>query len=248
SSVVLIPSYLAAIQNYRPEQTGAPLLWLAIPQLLAGALAVYLLGRVDARLILAAGFALVAVACLMDAQITTLWSGNSFYMSQLILAIGEGLAFNGMVGSIVLDLLNSGGMENASAVLSFGGFFQTVRLFGGELGASFVQFFLHSRQVFHYDHLASGLANGSPAVLARMHLLTAGMRVKSEAANIAAGRAAGLFVGSVRQQAFTLAIMDSFTLIACAATACLFLVLGLHSLKVGFKQIIAASAQKKAAS
>ncbi len=108
ASVVLIPSYLAVIQNYRPDQTGPVLLWLAIPQFLAGALAVYLLGRIDARLILATGFALVAIGCLMDSRISTLWSGNSFDVSQLVLAMGEGLAFNGMVGAIVLDLAELG--------------------------------------------------------------------------------------------------------------------------------------------
>ncbi len=248
ASVVLIPSYLSVIENYRPEQIGPVLLWLAIPQFVAGVLAVYLLGRIDARLILASGFALIAIGCLLDSRITTLWSGKSFDVSQLILAMGEGLAFNGMVGSIVLDLLNSGSMERAAAVLSFGGFFQSIRLFGGELGSSFIQFFLHSRQVFQYDLLASGIQGGSEPVIQRTHLLTGAMRPGSAAADIAAGRAADLFLASVKQQAFTLSIMDSFTLIAYAATACLFVVCCLHPLKIGFKQIIAATAAGKSPS
>ena len=248
ASVVLIPSYLSAIKNYRPEQVGPVLVWLAIPQLLAGALAVYLLGKIDARLILAVGFALIATGCLMDAQITTLWAGNSFEVSQLVLAFGEGLAFNGMVGSIILTVLNSGAMQNPAAVLSFGGFFQTIRLFGGESGASFIQFYLHHRQVFHYDLLAAGLQGGSAPVIARTHLLTAGMGARSTAGNIAAGRAAELLAGTVTQQAFTLSIMDNFTLLACAATGCLLVVFCLRPLKIGFKQIIAASTAKPASS
>lgn len=247
ASVVLIPTYLAAIRNYRPDQTGPVLLWLAIPQLLAGVLAVYLLGKIDARLILAAGFALVAIGCLMDSRISTLWSGNSFDQSQLILAMGEGLAFNGMVGAIVLDLLNSGSMEKAADVLTFGGFFQTIRLFGGELGASFIQFFLHSRQVFHYDVLAAGLQGGSQPVLSRTRLLSAAMRAHG-AQNLAAGRSAEILLASVRQQAFTLSIMDSFTLIAWAATACLLVVVCLRSLQLGFPQILAASSAAKSSS
>jgi MFS transporter, DHA2 family, multidrug resistance protein len=247
ASVVLIPSYLGVIQNYRPDQTGPVLLWLAIPQFLAGALAVYLLGRIDARLILAAGFALVAIGCLMDSRISTLWSGNSFVASQLVLAMGEGLAFNGMVGAIVLDLLNSGSMEKAADVLTFGGFFQTIRLFGGELGASFIQFFLHSRQVFHYDLLAAGIQGGSEPVIERAQLLAGAMRAHGTK-DVAAGRSAEIFLASVRQQAFTLSIMDSFTLIACAATAWLLVVACLRSLKVGFPQIIAASTPPKSSS
>ena len=246
ASVVLIPSYLGTIQNYRPEQTGDVLLWLAIPQFGAGVLAVYLLRKIDARIILATGFSLVALGCLMDSRITTLWSGNSFDVSQLVLAMGEGLAFNGMVGSIVLNILSAGGMDKASAALTFGGFFQTVRLLGGEVGASFVQFFLHHRQVFHYDLLAAGLDGGSQQVSARTHMLVSAIGARSDAGNIAIGRSAGLFAGSVTQQAFTLSIMDNFTFIAYAATACLLVVFCLRPLKIGFKQIIAASAAKNA--
>jgi hypothetical protein len=55
-------------------------------------------------------------------------------------------------------------------------------------------------------------------------------------------------VGSIRQQAFTLAIMDGVTLIACVATGCLLIIACLKGLKVGFPQIIAASASTKSAS
>lgn len=241
ASVVLVPSYLSTIQGYRPEQTGPVLLWLAIPQLLAGAVAVYLLGRIDSRLILAAGFTLIAIGCLVNARITTLWSGDSFTTSQLVLSFGEGLAFSGMVGTIVLDILNSASMESASAALSFGGFFQTARLFGGELGASFIQFLLHRRQVFHYDILAAHLDGGSPQMIARSHLLSAAMKARSTTGSAAIGRSATLLLGSVKQQAFTLSVTDSFLFIAYVATASLLVVACLRPLKIGYRQIIAAS-------
>jgi DHA2 family multidrug resistance protein len=243
SSVVLVPSYLTAIRGYRPEQVGPVLLWLAIPQLLAGLLAIYLLGRIDSRLILAAGFATIAVAALMDSHITSVWSGSSFDLSQIVLAMGEGFALNGLVGTIVLDLTNSGSMDKGPDVLSFAGFFQTIRLFGGELGASFIQFFLHSRQVFHGDLLSADVQGGSTPVIERAHTLAAGMHAQSVTQDIATGRAAVLFAGSIRQQAFTLSIMDAFTLIAYIATACLLIIACLRGLKVGFPQIIAAPAK-----
>jgi MFS transporter, DHA2 family, multidrug resistance protein len=244
ATVVLVPSYLAVIKGYRPEQTGPVLLWLAIPQVFSGFLAVYLLGKIDARLILAAGFALVAIGCLMDARISPAWSGNSFDASQLVLALGEGIAFNGMVGAIILDILNSGSLEKAADVLSFGGFFQTIRLFGGEIGASFIQFFLHRRQVFHSDLLLAGIDGGSAPVVSRTRLLLGGLRPGAATQDVAFGRAAEIFGGTIQRQAYTQAIMDSFMLIAYAAACCLFLVVCLKSLKVGFSQIIAASHKK----
>ena len=248
SAVVLVPSYLTTLRGYRPEQIGPVLLWVAIPQVLAGLLAIYLLGRVDSRLILTTGFALIAIAALMNSHITSVWSGNSFDMSQIVLARGEGFAFNGMVGTIILDIMNSGSMDKGPDVLSFSGFFQTIRLLGGELGASFIGFFLHSRQVFHYDLLSAGIQGGATPVIERSRILAAGMNPQGATHDMATGRAAVLFAGSIRQQAFTLAIMDSFTLIACVATTCLLIVVCLRSLKVGFPQIIAASAPAKSVS
>jgi len=243
SGVVLVPSYLTAIRGYRPEQVGPVLLWLAIPQFLAGLLAIYLLGRIDSRLIMATGFATIALSALMDSHITSAWSGNNFELSQIGLAMGEGFAFNGMVGTIVLDLVNSGSMNKGPDVLSFSGFFQTIRLFGGELGASFIQFFLHSRQVFHGDLLSADIQGGSTPVLERAYMLTAGVHGQAATKDIDMGQAAALFAGGIRQQAFTLSIMDAFTLIAYVATACLLIVACLRGLKVGFREIIAATAK-----
>lgn len=244
AGVVLVPSYLAVIKGFRPEQTGPVLLWLAVPQLLAGLLAVYLMGRIDARLILATGFAMIAIGCAMNARISPAWSGNSFVFSQLILSMGEGLAFNGMVGSIILDIINSGSLEKPADVLTFAGFFQTVRLLGGEVGASFIQFFLHQRQVFHADLLLTGIEGGSEAVIARSRLLYAGMHAQAATPDLAMNRAALLFGGGLQLQAYTQAVMDGFKLIAYTATGCLLIVVCLKALRVGFVQLIAASSKE----
>jgi MFS transporter, DHA2 family, multidrug resistance protein len=121
-------------------------------------------------------------------------------------------------------------------------------LFGGELGASFIQFFLHSRQVFHFDVLAAGIQGGSAPAVARARLLHAGTRATAATLDVGLGRSAILLGGSVQQQAFTQAVGDAFILIAYVATGCLLIVVCLKTLNVGFKQIIAASAAAKAGS
>ena len=103
ATVLIIPSYLGSVKGYLPLQTGPVLLWVAIPQCLCGILAVYLLQYIDARLILSVGFALVAIGCLMNARLSSAWSGDNFWQSQLVLAIGFALCFNAVVGSIVLS-------------------------------------------------------------------------------------------------------------------------------------------------
>ena len=65
---LLVPSFLGAIQGYRPLETGRVLLWVVGPQLVVGIIVAWLMRRIDGRLMLAVGFATVAVACLMNTQ------------------------------------------------------------------------------------------------------------------------------------------------------------------------------------
>ncbi len=179
SGVVIVPSYLTTVQSYDAEQIGPVLLWLAIPELLAGILAVYLLERIDVRIILGAGFALMGLACLMNVNLSSAWSGTNFRSSQLILSLGEGLAFNGLVGTLVLDVLNSGAMERGIDLLTFAGFFQTVRLLGGEIGSTFMQFFLQRREQFHSNMLGLHVQSGATLTNQRLLGLTAVMRAQA---------------------------------------------------------------------
>ena len=215
-------------------------MWLAIPQVLAGLLAVYLLGRIDNRIILGSGFGLMGLGCLMNANLSSDWSGTNFMVSQLVLSLGEGLAFNGLVGSIVLDILNSGAMSRGIDLLTFAGVFQTVRLFGGEVGATFMGHFLQTREQFHSNVLGLHLQSGSLAATERIAALTAGMQAQATGPDIAMGRASTLLALTVRKQAFTLAITDCFLLLGCAAVVCLIVIASMGSAKTQYKHMIAA--------
>ena len=50
---------------------------------------------VDSRLVLGTGFAVIAVGCFLNAKLDSQWAGSSFWPSQLVLALGQGLALNG---------------------------------------------------------------------------------------------------------------------------------------------------------
>jgi DHA2 family multidrug resistance protein len=240
SAVVVVPSYLTSVQGYSNVEVGPVLLWLAIPQVLAGLLAVYLLGRVDNRIILAAGFGLMGLGCLMNANLSSDWSGTNFMASQLVLALGEGIAFNGLVGSIVLDILNSGAMSRGIDLLTFSGFFQTIRLFGGEIGATFMGHFLQTREMYHSNILGLSVQSGSLAANERISALTAGMQAQATTSDAAMGRASTLLALTVRKQAFTLAVTDCFLLLGCASIACLIVIASMEPAKTQYKQMMAA--------
>src|SRR5258705_686113 len=104
---LLIPAFLGAIQGYRPLETGSVLVWGVVPQLFAGFIAAWLMRRTDNRLILAAGFAIVAAACLMNTQLTSAWAGQNFFTAQLVIGVGLSVTFVGLVGSFVQQAANS---------------------------------------------------------------------------------------------------------------------------------------------
>jgi DHA2 family multidrug resistance protein len=240
ATVVIIPSYLGSVKGYLPLQTGPVLLWVALPQCIFGLLAMYLLKHIDARLMLTFGFSLVAIACLMNAQLSSAWSGANFGLSQAVMAIGQAFAFNSIVGAIVLEVVNTGALSRPIDVLTFAGYFQTVRLFGGEMGVAFMQHFISTREQFHSNILGLGVQLGEPATNQRLLGLSAGMLSRSPGLTTAVGRAAEILGLQVRQQAFTLAITDSFQLVASSVVCCLIVVACMARVPTQYQQVVKA--------
>jgi DHA2 family multidrug resistance protein len=239
ATVVLVPSFLASAQGYTAEQTGPVLLWVAAPQILVILLAVLLLARLDSRLILATGFCLIACACISNAHLSSTWSGTSFRMTQLVLATGEAFAFTGLVGTTVLEMTNSGSLNKGADVLTFAGFFQTLRLMGGEAGTSFIQFFLQHREQFHSNVLGLHVQQGAFETAQRYVPLTLGMLPSSGSPDVAGARALALLGLTVRREAFTLAVGDSFLVIAFAAATCLVVIACMSTLQLQYKHLAA---------
>ncbi len=242
ATVVVIPSYLGSVKGYLPLQTGPVLLWVALPQCVCGLLAMYLLKYIDARLILTFGFSLVAAACLLNAHLSSAWSGGNFLLSQGLMAVGLACAFNGLVGAIVLEVLNTGALSRPIDVLTFAGYFQTVRLLGGEMGAAFMQRFLATREQFHSNILGLGVQLGQQATHQRLFGLTAGLLSHSTGLAVATGRAGEILALQVKQQSFTLAITDSFLLIAWSAFCVLLVIACMAPVPTQYRQVVGASA------
>jgi DHA2 family multidrug resistance protein len=240
ATVVVIPSYLGTIKGYLPLQTGPVLLWVGVPQCICGLLAMYSLRYIDARLLLTFGFALVSIACVMNAHLSSAWSGANFGLSQAIMALGLAFAFNAMVGSIILEVLDSGALKRPIDVLTFAGYFQTVRLLGGEAGVAFMQHFISVREQFHSNILGLGVQLGQYATDQRLLGLNAGMHSQSAGGSAAAGRAVEILGLQLKQQAFTLAITDSFLLVAWSVVCCLLVIACMAPVPTQYRQVVTA--------
>jgi DHA2 family multidrug resistance protein len=244
ATVVSIPSFLGSVRGFLPLQEAPVLAWVALPQFVLGIAAMALMRRIDPRLILTAGFGLVGVACLLDARVTSVWAGPDFGMSQAIMAIGLALAFNAMVGSIILEVIDTGALTRPVDILTFAGFFQVIRLFGGEMGSTFMGHFIATREQFHSNMLGLNIQSGNGLSDHRMHGLQHAFA--SHATGLSAvGRAAEVLGMQVRQQAFTLAISDSFMLLAACCVACLMVVAFMATVPTQYRQVTNAAVEAK---
>jgi MFS transporter, DHA2 family, multidrug resistance protein len=244
ATVVSIPSFLGSVQGFRPLQEAPVLAWVALPQFVLGMAAMTLVRRIDPRLILTAGFGLVGLACLLDARVTSVWAGPNFGISQAVMAVGLALAFNAMVGAIILEVIDSGALTRPADVLTFAGFFQVTRLFGGEIGSTFMGHFIAVREEFHSNMLGLSVQLGNGLTDSRLLGLQHAFSSHSTGLT-AAGRAAEVLGLQVRQQAYTLAISDSFLLLATCCAACLIVVALMSKVPTQYRQVTAAPVEAK---
>jgi DHA2 family multidrug resistance protein len=102
----------------------------------------WLLKRIDGRLVLGFGSAVIGIACLLATDLTSDWATNDFLASQILQALGQSFALTSL---IVLAM----GSINPTDALTVGALLQTSRLFGGEIGTAFMQTFVRVREQVH---------------------------------------------------------------------------------------------------
>ena len=223
-TIILIPQALA-IHGFEAYQIGPALIWTALPQfLLAFIAALLLLNGWDSRLLMAAGFTCIAAACILNAQYTLAWSAENFYRTELLMGVGQSFAFIGLVSTIVLQAIFSGGLTKPQDALTFSAFFHTIRLFGGQVGVVLMGHYIAVREQLHSNLLGLHVQRGDWIDDTSIGQLRAGLYGKSAGLAAATGRAVGVVSGRVRLQAYTLTFIDGFHLIAWACVIGLLLV------------------------
>jgi MFS transporter, DHA2 family, multidrug resistance protein len=223
ATIILIPQSLG-IHGFEADQIGPAIIWSAIPLLLLAFIAgLLLLSGFDSRLLMASGFVFIAFACYLNADLTSAWSASNYYRTELLMGLGQCFAFVGLVGTIILQGIFSGGLSKPQWILTFSAFFHVVRLFGGELGAVYMGHFVAQREKLHSNLLGLHVQSGNWITDANIRALAAGVYAKSYGLSAAAGRAVDLVGVRLRLQAYTLSIIDGFYLVAWASVVALLL-------------------------
>ena len=230
----LLPAVLAVTQQYRPLQTGRVLLWLILPVIIMGYVSARLMRQFDNRLVLATGFAIIAVACLFNAQLTSAWAGDNFFLTQILMGFGLGIAFTALVGSIIQNIFASNALTNPINVLTYSSFIHCIRLFGGELGTAFMQRLVSVREQFHSNIIGLHIDGGHWLTSERLALIAQGLFPNSAGSEEAQARAALVLGGQVKVQAYSLAYSDAYMAIALVAALAIILIAFMKPMKIIF--------------
>jgi len=224
ATIVLVPQALA-IHGFEADQIGPAIIWTALPQfLIAFIVALVLLHELDSRLLMATGFLCIAAACILNAHYTSTWSAENFYRTELLMGVGQSFAFIGLVSTIVLQAIFSGGLSKPQDALTFSAFFHIVRLLGGQMGVALMGHYIAVRERVHSNLLGLHVQGGNWLDEASIRQMTAGFYAKSSGLAAATGRAVGVVNGRVRLQAYTLSFIDGFHLIAWACVVAVLIV------------------------
>jgi MFS transporter, DHA2 family, multidrug resistance protein len=218
ATAYILPDFLTRIQGLRALQIGEVLNWIALPQFLLVPLAALALRRIDARLLLSLGFALIAIGSWMDTGLTHDWASGDFLPSQIVEAVGLAIGITALITFAVSNITPPQAAAIAATI-------QIARLFGNEIGTAFIQTFVRVREQVYSNLIGQHLSAGSDVV---ERVTTALANIFSERANnmgleTSQGiAAAGRFV---QREAFVLAYIDGFWIVAWVLAAAPLLIL-----------------------
>ena len=218
ATAFVLPDFLTRIQGLRALQIGDVLNWIALPQFLLVPLVALALRRIDARLVLSVGFAVIAIGSWMNTGLTHDWASGDFMPSQIVEAVGLAIGLTALVTFGVSNITPPQAATIAATI-------QISRLLGIELGTAFIQTFVRVREQVYSNLIGQHLSSSSGVV---ERIVTALADIFGQHANnlgleTSQGfAAAGRFV---QRESFVLAYIDGFWIIAWVLAAAPLLVL-----------------------
>jgi MFS transporter, DHA2 family, multidrug resistance protein len=207
-----IPSiFLAIASGLRPLQIGNTLRWIAVPQIAFAPVVAFMLLHIDPRRVISLGFATIAIAFFLGAQITPDWAEVNFIPSQLLQALGQTMALT----SIVYFLGRHVTVEHA---LTFGAIVQATRLFSGQLGSTSIAVVQRVMEQTNSNMLGSHVTVFDAQTVERLHAQSAAFGgFPSGNPLLAPDGAFALIDQATRLQATTLSLADNYRLAAACA-------------------------------
>jgi DHA2 family multidrug resistance protein len=214
SNSALVPNFLGAVTQLRPEQSGV-LFWTygALPMLVWVPLSILVLRLLDSRLVLMFGFAAFAAANLLGMQLTHEWAGDDFATIVFLQSFGQ--AF-----TVLPIIITAASNVDRTRITAFIAYIQSVRLGGVEIGVALMGTWLRVREQVHSNYIGEHVESGRAGVTRALAQL--GDIFASH--GFAPQRALSTLAALVQREANVLAYIDGFELCFWLAIAALFVI------------------------
>ena len=206
-SVYLLPAYLGQVQGYNAEQIGNVLAWTGLPQLILIPLVPKLMQRIDARFIAFAGMSLFAISSLMNIQMSLDYSGDQFFLPNIVRAVGQALT----LAPLSAVSLGSVAPQDAAAA---SGISNMMRNLGGAIGTALLATIVTKREQFHSNIIGQSVDLGREEVRTRIAEVTNYFLSHGISDPATAHHQAIVALGNiVKRQALVLGFSDTFAVI-----------------------------------
>jgi MFS transporter, DHA2 family, multidrug resistance protein len=202
-NLVLLPIMLQTVMGYTAYSAGIVMAPRGLGTLITMPVVGLLIGRLDARRMLATGFFLGAVTLFWLSWLNTDAGFWDLFWPQFVQGIGFGLLFVPLT-TVTMDPIPNEGMGNATSL------FNLMRNIGGSFGIALIQTFAVRQRQVHTTILVEHISPYSPSTRLMAERLKAAFMAAGADAATAADRATGALWGMVQRQAAVLSFLDSF--------------------------------------
>jgi MFS transporter, DHA2 family, multidrug resistance protein len=225
-SLVLLPLLLQTVLGYPSLQAGIALAPRGMGSFLAMPLVGLILGKVDARKLLALGLAVGSFTLFWLASLNLTLGYWDIFWPQFIQGVSLGLLFVPLT-TITMDPIRREAMGNATSI------FNLMRNIGGSMGIATATTLLTRRQQIHTNVLGSHIDPFNPQAQALLEGLRATFMARGADLATATERARAAAFGLIQRQAMMLSFTDVFRLLALLFVAMLPLLLLMRSPRAG---------------
>ena len=206
----VLPDYLIRIQALRDLQIADTLNWIALPQFVLVPCVAFLLQRIDVRFVLLVGFVTISLGCWLDTNLTHDWAGGDFLPSQCLEAVGLAFAITALITYAVAHLTPPQAAAIAATV-------QVARLLGAEIGSGGIQTFIRIREQTYSNLIGLHVQAGASHTVGAAARLAGRFNDVATGADKPAAQGLALLASHLQREAYVLAYIDAFWLIAWAS-------------------------------
>jgi len=216
AATAMLPLFLQTLMGYSALQSGLSVSPRGLGAMASMVMVGLLVRKIDARLLMAFGFALLGASTWMLGNISLEIGMSSVVIPNILNGFAMGFVFVPLT-TVTLSRLRKQEMGNAT------GIYNLMRNIGGSVGIATVTTMLVRGSQIHQSTLAADA--GSPLASGLARGLQA--RLFSQGADMVTAhqKALGMIYRSVQQQSALMAYADNFRLIAILAFACIPLLL-----------------------